>query len=491
MNREFHTEPDPCRTRQIHVPFFLTAIGLVLTLGATWGAWLLVRIAASGTFTAVGLHEVNAHGHAQIFGWVGVFLMGLVYRAWPGFWKVSLQWPALAWASLVLMALGIVLRTVSETLLPQASWWIYPGGLGGGLEVAAITIFLLVLWRSARGAQNGWALADAYLMAGAGCFLLQAVADVAYFAATAMAADREALLVLVSTWQGPLRDLQIHGFGTLMVLGVTLRVLPAWYGLRPVGRPTGAAALLGILAGLLCEAAGLLLMRTQGHAWAALWYSGVLLLLASALALVCAMELHRPVTPRDPSLKFLRAACLWFLLSLSMQAALPAYQFLVLPHFSPDSEAAAMGFSHAYYGAIRHAIAVGFLSLMIVGLSSRAARRFREEKTAMASAGTPPCPVPPAHAPASPGATIPGSLWSVYLLLNLGCAMRVTAQTLTDFTDNAFPVAGMSGLLEVLGLTLWSMHLLRELAPKPASSSRARGAGQHAVPPLPHTAEQH
>jgi hypothetical protein len=52
----------------IYRPFFLAGIGVVLTLGAVWGAYLLARIAAAGKFTAVGLHEVNAHGHAQIFG---------------------------------------------------------------------------------------------------------------------------------------------------------------------------------------------------------------------------------------------------------------------------------------------------------------------------------------------------------------------------------------------------------------------------------------
>src|SRR5262249_41709605 len=60
----------------IYRPFFLGGIGVVLTLGAVWGAYLLLRIAWTGSFTAAGLHEVNAHGHAQIFGWVGLFIMG-------------------------------------------------------------------------------------------------------------------------------------------------------------------------------------------------------------------------------------------------------------------------------------------------------------------------------------------------------------------------------------------------------------------------------
>jgi hypothetical protein len=51
-----------------------------------------------------------------------------------------------------------------------------------------------------------------------------------------------------------------------------------------------------------------------------------------------------------------------------------------------------------------------------------------------------------------------------FLLLNAGCALRVTAQTLTDFTPDAYPVAGCSGLLEVTGLALWGTHLWAVMA---------------------------
>src|SRR5262249_34355355 len=143
----------------------------------------------------------------------------------------------------------------------------------------------------------------------------------------------------------------------------------------------------------------------------------------------------------DRSLKFLRAAYVWLLVSLGMLVLLPAHQFFLLPRLAPSSEATALGFSHAYYGAVRHAITVGFISLMIVGVAA---------------------PVVP---------TLNGvdvrrltSLWGPFLLLNAGCALRVVAQTLTDFTPHAFPVAGFSGLLEVTGLAAWGVHLWAVMA---------------------------
>src|SRR5690606_14573073 len=66
--------------------FFKTAIILVLTLGASWGAMLLWQIGTRGSFTGVSVFEVNAHGHAQILGWVGLFIMGVSLKILPGLW---------------------------------------------------------------------------------------------------------------------------------------------------------------------------------------------------------------------------------------------------------------------------------------------------------------------------------------------------------------------------------------------------------------------
>jgi hypothetical protein len=147
------------------------------------------------------------------------------------------------------------------------------------------------------------------------------------------------------------------------------------------------------------------------------------------------------VAETDRGLKFLRAAYAWLLISLGMVILLPVYLFILLPRLAPSGGAADLGFSHAYYGAIRHAITVGFISLMIVGVAARV--------------------VPTLNGVDSRRLT---SLWGPFLLLNLGCALRVVAQTLTDFTPHAFPVAGLSGLLEVTGLAWWGVHLWAVMA---------------------------
>ena len=425
----------------IYRPFFKAGIVVVLTLGAVWGAYLLLRIGFTGTFRAVGLHEVNAHGHAQIFGWVGLFVMGFAYQAFPRFKHTSLALPRVAWASLILMLAGIVGRSVCETLADVLRGAGTVAVASSVLETAAIVLFIGVIATTWRRSGKGLAFYDWYIVSSLGWFLVQALYETAYLAATLAAADRGQLIRLVATYQGALRDVQIHGFSLLMILGVSQRIFHNFYGVPAPHRALSLAGLACLNLAIVGEAAGLVLMRQAGRHWAGVWYLSALLLAATVLVLAADWRVFARAPESDRSLKFLRAAYAWLLLSLAMLVLLPLYQFAVLPRVSPESEAARMGFSHAYYGAIRHAITVGFVSLMIVGVAAKVVPTLNGVDVKR----------------------LPG-LWVPFVLINLGCAMRVTFQTLTDHTPTAFPLAGVSGVLEVLGLAVWGVHLWRVMA---------------------------
>src|SRR5262245_6029685 len=195
----------------IYRPFFKGGIAVVLTLGAVWGAYLLLRIGLEGSFTAAGLHEVNAHGHAQIFGWVGLFVMGFAYQAFPRFKHADLAHPRLARASLWLLLAGLVVRSVCEPLAELWPWLAAPAVGASVLEVAAIGLFVWVILATWRRSGKPLARYDYYIAAALGWFVLQAVYETVYLAATFVASDRAELLALVATWQGPLREIQIHG----------------------------------------------------------------------------------------------------------------------------------------------------------------------------------------------------------------------------------------------------------------------------------------
>jgi hypothetical protein len=421
----------------LYRPFFLGGIATVLTLGAVWGAYLLLRIGFSGSFTSAGLHEVNAHGHAQIFGWVGLFVMGFAYQAFPRFKHTALARPRLAVATLVMLLVGLVARSLAQPLVAAAPWlwWVAVGG--SMLEITAIGLFAWLITTTLLDSPRPLVHYDYdyYILSAVFWFVVQAIYEGVYLTAT-LSASGEGLVTLVSTWQAPLRDLQIHGFALLMILGVSQRVFHHFYGL-PAPPARLSLVLLPILnAAVGGEALGLVLMRLASPAWAALWYASAIVLAVATAALVASWRIFSPAPDGDRSLKFLRVAYLWLFVSLAMLVMLPAYQ-AALAWAWPTSAAAQLGFSHAYYGAARHAITVGFVSLMIVGVAA---------KVVPTLSGIDSRQLP--------------ALWIPFILINAGCLVRVAGQTLTDVTPVAFPIAGVSGLLEVAGLALWGGHLI-------------------------------
>jgi hypothetical protein len=130
-----------------------------------------------------------------------------------------------------------------------------------------------------------------------------------------------------------------------------------------------------------------------------------------------------------------------------MLVLMPAWQFGALPVLAPASEAVGMGFSHAYYGAIRHAITVGCVSMMILAMSVRLV----EVRLA--------------------GRVPSGDLLGVFLLVNAGCTLRVVFQVLTDLHELAFPFAGVSGLLELTGIACWAAWMAGALLPRRITSA--------------------
>jgi hypothetical protein len=428
----------PQAADRIYRPFFLSGIVVALTLGAAWGAYLLLRIAAAERFTAVGLHEVNAHGHAQIFGWVGLFVMGFAYQAFPRFKHTDLAFPHLAYASGFMMLAGILVRSGAEPFVATNPWLLAPVLAAAWLEVAAIAIFAGIIFTTWQRSGKPLAFYDTYIASALLWFLVQAVYDAIYLAATLATSEREELLALVAMWQGPLREMQIHGFALLMILGVSQRMFHYFYGLPAPSERLSQWLLPVLNFAIIGEVLGLILMRSEGRAWAMLWYGSSIVLAGSVITLVLNWKVFSPPNESDRSLKFMRAAYIWLFVSLGMLLFLPAYQFVVLPMLAPRAVATHSGFSHAYYGAIRHAITVGFVSLMIVGVAAKVVPTLNGVDVRVLS-----------------------SLWGPFVLINLGCALRVFGQVTTDLTVDAFLFAGVSGCLEVTGLTLWGWHLGR------------------------------
>jgi hypothetical protein len=423
----------PARSQQPYRSFFTAAIAVVLTVGASWGVWILWQLASIGRFTGLPVNQVNAHGHAQLFGWVGLFVMGFAYQMFPAIWQRRLVAPRAVPAVFGTMVAGVALRTIGIAGVGK-DWAVPITVVGGVLEAGAIVTFLVQLWLTWR---RSLARGEPYVrFVGTSLvfLLIQMPFGLWHTLNTLTAPTREALVWYVATYQAVLRDLQVHGFALMMVLGVSMKVLPPFFGVSPVTRKRARVAWALILGGVIGEVALFLAYRLTGHhALAAALMLPWLMLALGTLSIVAVFRPWRPFPRWDRSAKFVRAAYLWLTASMVMLLCLPIERALV--H---------VPFSHAYYGSIRHAITVGFISQMIIGISARVVPDLRR----------------------TPVASLP-ALTGTFMLVNAGCFLRVALQALTDVHPVFFRLVGMSGVLELSALAFWGAHLVGLMWPRP------------------------
>lgn len=143
-----------------------------------------------------------------------------------------------------------------------------------------------------------------------------------------------------------------------------------------------------------------------------------------------------PESERDRGLKFIRAAHIWFIVAMVMLVLLPAYNLAI---YKPLT-GAGIPFSHAFFGAYRHALTVGFITMMLVGVSSK-------------------------MVPTLSGVDLREchSLQPTFLLLNIGNALRIGTEIATDFTSAAYPLMGVTGFIEVYALAWWGYELVKNI----------------------------
>lgn len=447
------TSLKPALADVLYRRYFTAGIVAVLTAGATWGVWLLFKLAMAGRFTALPIQEINSHGHAQIYGWVGLFIMGFAYQAFPRIWHTDLAWPRLAVAALVSMLAGLVIRTVGMVLPGSAA--VAPSLIGGSLEILSILIFVTQILATFFRSKAKYEPYVGFVVAALVFFVAQAFLDVWHTHRTLTAPYLGKLLWQIATWQAPLRDLQIHGLALLMILGVCLRMLPPLYGVPATSVRRASIALGLLVAAVIAEAVLFVGYRwTNNHMLAASLMLPWLVLTVGVAMVVLPWKLWRKFENADRSAKFIKAAYAWLAFSLVMLLLLPVWQ-----------AATKIPFSHAYYGAIRHAITVGFISLMIMGFAAKVVPTLNGLDVHKLS-----------------------GLWGPFLLLNVGCFLRVTTQTLTDIDPFFYKVIGVSGCLEVTAIAWWGLGLVKIMRDGKRALALEAAAAENAEPECPSNA---
>ncbi|ODS34652.1 MAG: hypothetical protein SCARUB_00232 [Candidatus Scalindua rubra] len=424
----------------IHEKFMKTAIVIALSTGCVYGAILLFYMGLQHSLYSVSRVLIETHGHTQIFGWCGLFIMGVSYFVLPRFYATRLYSGKLANLSFVFMVSGILLVFLFRSLLPFSDSSFFKTLIISGclLEVAAVLIFLVVVFKTILSAEKQELEPyEGFIISGYLWFLVQIVALTGITVYMINTGKTSMPHVLV----GPLRHIQIMGFITFVIFGVLTRTLPVFLGLKAPNPKINLLIMLILNFSVLLRAASEPLKAyfidinlTTYYALNTLFFtSGCLEFISVLLFLYNLNLLKKPeidysgMEIEKGYERFVWAAFMWLIVA---EIAMLIFTFYEASTGTPAS--------HALIGAYRHAVTVGFITMMIFGYASRIV-------------------------PISQGVKLHSYslLTKTFILINVGSAIRVIFQPVAVHTGStpAFLLMGISGFIESLAILLFGINI--------------------------------
>lgn len=388
--------------------FATTSLSIGLSVGFGLGLWLLLaRVWGIDLLGANWLALVQIHGLLQLFGFAGLFAMGVALQALPRFRGAAPPPPALVRFTYVATLGGLALRSVAQPMpdLPGRNALLVSGGALlclGALAFSVAAVRSLVTGRNPHRPDE--------LLIGAGiCALPIAALLVALEMAGSapvfvdQGTDDRALWVM------------LLGSLTTLILGVWARLAPGFVAAVPARpRPLIAGGTVW-LAGVATQALGLAV--------------GPWLLLLGFAALTHAIGVfgagiaHQPLRGHARLTRIgVRSAFLWAFVGLAIIAA----------------GTVGVASSYLQVSAARHALALGFVSLMIYAVASRALPAFLDRRS-----------------------------WSPRLqvgtlaVANVGVALRVGPQLFEGTGAPSDALVGVSGILAYIALVLFALNVIR------------------------------
>jgi hypothetical protein len=403
----------------------VTGLLFMLLPGTFLGAWNLIEISDARTAAHLDPSWLQAHGHAQIFGWIGSFILGI------GFYSLSKMNGARrfavsrTWASWGLWTAGVLLRWATN--LWEWQWrWMLP--LSALLELAGFLIFVVTIrrHRTTKAPIPGEAPESRTWMgaviAGTLGFLLSLAANLAIVIEAAVRGSGPAIPHVVNQ---RLLALFTWAFPVVTIWGFSARWLPVLLGLQ---NPGSRLLITAIFVNLAAVAAAL----------AGFWIPATVLFLTGAAISAAALRVFRPsVRPAKitgvhftfPA--FVRAAYFWMLVSAALSVA-----------------AAGWDRAGGLWGASRHALTVGYISTMVFAIGQRVLPAFCGMRVLFS----------------------PRLMFTSLALLNAGCAMRVVSETgaYEGFLPSLWPLLPVSAVIEIAAVTVFAANLVLTFLQPPA-----------------------
>src|SRR5690242_13181834 len=121
----------------------------MLLPGTFLGVWNLISISSEHSIATLSPSWIQAHGHAQIFGWIGTFIIGIGYYSLSKMGTVGPFAVSRAWTSWMLWTAGVATRWFANVTL----WnWRVLLPFSAAAELAA---FLIFFWTVSSHKRSG------------------------------------------------------------------------------------------------------------------------------------------------------------------------------------------------------------------------------------------------------------------------------------------------------------------------------------------------
>ncbi|MGE5056133.1 MAG: hypothetical protein ACM3WP_18380 [Acidobacteriota bacterium] len=406
--------------------YITTGLAFMLLPGTFLGVWNLLAISSHRAASSVSAGWVQAHGHAQIFGWIGTFILGIGFYSIPKLRRMNPFALCAAWTCWGLWTSGITLRWLTGVYL----WhWRLLLPLSAALELAAFLLFFSSVsgHRPQEGAQPSlekWVLVVITASVGLLSTLLVNLGASLFLAVRGLSPDLPAgfdqRFLVLETW----------GFLVPFVWGFSAKWLPVFLGLRPL-RECWLLVALGV------NSLGVLMALAGWITFAAFALCAGILISALALRLLEPTQQRAKTKGVHPSFPiFIRLAYLWAMVA----ALLGIWASLV-----PDS--------HGIWGASRHALTVGFLATMVFSIGQRVLPAFSGMRLLFSAK----------------------LMFLSLLLLALGCILRVNSEILAyqGFGTWAWSWLPVSAITEMAAVTVFAVNLLLTFRSRPPSAGIA------------------
>ena len=414
--------------QRLMMAYAVTGLFFMLVPHTLLGVWNLISISGQhrGVVPAALL---QAHGHAQLFGWIGTFILGIGFYSVPKMMSGGARSAASGWMAWLLWTSGVLLRWAAGF---YHLYWRVSLPLSALLELAAFAIFLRSVSGhrpadSKSGPKPVWIVAVLGGTVGFGAALLLNLA--ATIAVSVKGAGPE----FPANFESRFLTLVAYAFIVPTVWGFSARWLPVFLGLKEIDERLLRYALMLSFSGVVLAQAGVV--------DAAPW----LIALAAAIS-VRAFHLFGPAERpakttgvHDSFPAFVRVAYLWLLIA-TMLGICAAY----LDH------------ANGWVGASRHSLTVGFIAAMVFAVGQRVLPAFAGMRVLYSSK----------------------LMLASLLLLNTGCTLRVVSQVLAyeRYWMPAWNVLPWSAICELAAVAVFAANLLLTFKQPPAHEMNTANA---------------